>query len=1091
MTFTHLNTVSYYSFRHGVNSPTALVQRAKELQMPGIALVDRDGLSGAVEFFEACAVSGIKAHIGVNLEIVTHNQKSRFIALARDSRGFKALNRLVTAHYEVGITFDVVQRIADLISVDTGLVILLGPESDLAESILHSRYNAAKQILTSWWKTGFDIRSEIVSHRTEYEIGKGTGLYSTYFARQYLKWSIEYSLQPILSNAVRYLEATEARTADILDATRNLTTLSRSSVTSSNQEACLFGEKHMRKLAREIAGDQAIAERMLAETDQLADSLNVTSETLGIGKVFLPELSVIMNPVKSQIETRWDFPPIKQLSFQEQQIEDAKANHILRDRCLREYANYQRTKQSDVRLQSELDVIFELGFSTYFLTVATIVENIKSKGIRVAARGSGAGSFVNYLLGISVLDPMQYGLLMERFLSPLRNSLPDIDIDVESHRRLEIYDDISERFGFQRVAAVAMFDTYRVRQAIRDVGRALGMPSSEIGVFAKAFPRIRARSIREALDEFPELRSSSVAKLAQNGQLNRMFDLVESLDGLPRHIALHPCGVLISDAGFIDRIALQTSNHGFPLSQYGKDDVETLGLLKLDVLGIRMQSAMAYAVEEVQRTQAQTIDLDSINFADADTFKLIQSTKTLGCFQIESPGQRELIGKFAPNTFNDIIIDISLFRPGPVKSDMITPFLEGRHGWKNISYMHPRLQSILEETSGVVVFHEQVIRILSEMTGCSFAEADLKRRQFGDSQYTRSLRNWFYSSGLKNRFDLDVIDRVWEILLSFASFGFCKAHAAAFAIPTYQSAWLKQHFPAAFYAGVLTHDPGMYPKRAIVQDARLQGVAVLPVDINKSVAHYQVEETREGWGIRIGLSDIKNISFDEIESIVEHQPYRSLFDFYQRAEVSFTQVEALISIGAFDALHPQVTRRDLLLHLCDLTKQSADDLFVFDPEIELSGLSEFTLSEKLQIELETLGIDMSAHILELYRETLGRLPITYSQDLLTCKSKQEVLVAGIKVSTQTPPMRSGKRVIFVTLDDTTGPVDITFFTDTQDAYAETIFSSSLLLVKGVVRRTGPRGISLRGTGCWDLQSITGDNSFRVTSAHHKSALSAG
>ncbi|MGA1324096.1 MAG: OB-fold nucleic acid binding domain-containing protein, partial [Candidatus Nanopelagicales bacterium] len=378
-----------------------------------------------------------------------------------------------------------------------------------------------------------------------------------------------------------------------------------------------------------------------------------------------------------------------------------------------------------------------------------------------------------------------------------------------------------------------------------------------------------------------------------------------------------------------------------------------------------------------------------------------------------------------------------------------------------------------------------------EMTGCSFAEADLKRRQFGNSQYTRNLRNWFYSSGLKNRFDLDVIDKVWEILLSFASFGFCKAHAAAFAIPTYQSAWLKQHFPAAFYAGVLTHDPGMYPKRAIVQDARLQGVAVLPVDINKSVADYQVEETREGWGIRIGLSDIKNISINEIESIVEHQPYRSLFDFYQRTEVSFTQVEALISIGAFDALHPYVTRRDLLLHLHDLTKQSADDLFVFDPEIEPSGLSEFTLSEKLQIELETLGIDMSAHILELYRETLGRLPITYARDLLSCKSKQEVLVAGIKVSTQTPPMRSGKRVIFVTLDDTTGPIDITFFTDTQDEYAGTIFSSSLLLVRGVIRRTGPRGISLRGTGCWDLQSITGDSSFRVTSVHHKSALSAG
>lgn len=1087
--FTHLNTVSYYSFRYGVASPIAIAQRAAELAMPGVTLVDRDGLSGAVEFFQACSLYGIKAHIGVNLEIVTDQHTSRFIALARDSRGFKALNRLVTAHHEVGITFDVLETVAGLMSAHTGLVILLGPESQLAESILHGRYSAAERTLASWRKTGFEIQSEIVSHRTEYGMNKQASLYSTHFARQYFQWSSDHSLEAVLSNAVRYLERAEAKTADVLDATRNLTTLSSGS--SHNQEACFHDEKHMKRLAYEITGNKSKAERLIHQTCQLADSLEVTSDTLGIGKVFLPELSVILNPMTHQIQTRWDSSPVKERSLHEQKLETTTANRILRDRCFRAYSQYQGSEQSDVRLQSELDVIFELGFSTYFLTVATIVDNIKAKGIRVAARGSGAGSFVNYLLGISVLDPLQYGLLMERFLSPLRNSLPDIDIDVESDRRLEIYNDISERFGVQRVAAVAMFDTYRVRRAIRDVGRSLGMPTGEIGVFAKAFPRIRARSVREALEEFPELRSSSVAKLAKTGQLNQMLNLVESLDGLPRHIALHPCGVLISDASFIDRIALQTSNQGFPLSQYGKEDVETLGLLKLDVLGIRMQSAMAYAVDEIYRTQEDTIDLDSINFADPATFELIQSTKTLGCFQIESPGQRELIGKFAPDTFNDIIIDISLFRPGPVKSDMITPFLEGRHGWKDVPFLHPRLKDILQETSGVVVFHEQVIRILSEMTGCSFAEADLKRRQFGEKEHIRNLRSWFYSAALKNRFDLDVIDRVWEILVSFASFGFCKAHAAAFAIPTYQSAWLKQHFPAAFYAGVLTHDPGMYPKRAIVQDARLHGVPVLPVDINRSVAEYQVEQTPQGWGIRIGLADIKSISQDEVESIVEHQPYRNLFDFYQRAAVSSTQAEALISLGAFDRVHPRVTRRDLLLHLHDLTKQPVDNLFVFDPDIEPSGLSDFTLSEKLQIELETLGIDMSAHILELYRETLMRLPITYSKDLLSCRSKKEVLVVGIKVSTQTPPMRSGKRVIFVTLDDATGPIDVTFFTDTQDTYAHTIFSSSLLLARGVVRKTGPRGISLRGTGCWDLQSVAGDNSLVVSLAHHKSALSAG
>jgi error-prone DNA polymerase len=1092
LNFTHLNTVSYYSFRYGVVSPEALALKAAELEMPGIALTDRDGLSGAVEFFQACSRYGIKAHIGAHLEIAHGTRTSHFVALARNADGFIALNRLVTAHHEVGITFDALEVIANLTNAQQGLVILLGPDSELANCVLHAHFHSAQTILLQWQKSGFDIRPEIISHRTEYARNHKSSFYSTHFARQYFNWSLDHSLEPILTNAVRYLTKNQARTADLLDATRNLTTLSTHSVLQHNQEAYFHTADGMYSLAEEICGTKSRAEKLVGQTVLLADSLEVTSETLGIGKVFLPELSSITNSQHETKSTLWNLPVVQPYSDQMRQNETVKANQLLRDRCLSAYRSYPQTEESKSRLEAELAVIFQLDFSRYFLTVATIVDDIKSKGIRVAARGSGAGSFVNYLLGISVLDPLEYGLLMERFLSPLRNSLPDIDIDVESHRRLEIYDDISQRFGSQRVAAVAMFDTYRVRQAIRDVGRALGLPAGEIGVFAKAFPRIRAKSVRGALEEFAELRSSTVHKLAQTGYLNRMLDLVESLDGLPRHIALHPCGVLVSDARFVNRIALQTSNQGFPLSQYGKDDVETLGLLKLDVLGIRMQSAMAYAVSEIKRTESKDIVLDAIDFKDSSTFHLIQSTKTLGCFQIESPGQRELIGKFSPGTFNDIIIDISLFRPGPVKSDMITPFLEGRHGWKEVEYLHPQLQEILSETSGVVVFHEQVIKVLSEMTGCSYAEADLKRRQFGQADYLRQLRAWFYSSALKRKFNLDAIDRVWDILVSFASFGFCKAHAAAFAIPTYQSAWLKQHFPAAFYAGILTHDPGMYPKRALVHDARLRGVPILPIDINKSVAEYCVEECSSGWGVRIGLSEIKNISVTEVESIVLNQPFSSLFDFYQRAEVSRTQVETLITLGAFDALHPMVTRRDLLLYLHDIAKEPLDNLFVFEPEIEKSGLSDFTIGEKLQNELEVLGIDLTTHVLNLYSDITSKLPITYSENLLNSRSGQEVVVVGMKVSTQTPPMRSGKRVIFITLDDATGPVDVTFFADSHDEYASTLFTSSLLLVRGVVRRTGPRGVSIRGIACWDLQGISSDNLRKVSrTIHQQSALSAG
>ena len=318
-------------------------------------------------------------------------------------------------------------------------------------------------------------------------------------------------------------------------------------------------------------------------------------------------------------------------------------------------------------------------------------------GVRVAARGSGAGCLVNYLLGISGVDPIRYGLLMERFCSPLRAELPDIDIDVESARRTEIYERILDRFGGDRVTCVSMMDTYKVRHAVRDVGAALGLPPRR----STRSPR-RSRTSAPATPAAPSPSCPSCAAGASPARAcGLLFDLVERLDGLPRHIALHPCGVVLSNAGLLDRTPVEASWLGFPMSQFDKDDVETLGLLKLDVLGIRMQSAMAHAVTEVARVDGVGVDLDDqaqVPLDDEATFRLIRTTHTLGCFQIESPGQRELIGKFGPERFEDLVIDISLFRPGPVKSDMITPFLEARHGWKDAEYLHPTLVPALEET---------------------------------------------------------------------------------------------------------------------------------------------------------------------------------------------------------------------------------------------------------------------------------------------------------------------------------------------------------------------------------------------------------
>jgi len=828
--------------------------------------------------------------------------------------------------------------------------------------------------------------------------------------------------------------------------------------------------------------------------------------------------------------------------------------------------------------------------------------------VRVAARGSGAGSLVNYLLGISGVEPLRHGLLMERFCSPLRAQLPDIDIDVESARRTEIYEHVLERFGGDRVTCVSMMDTYRARHAIRDVGAALGLPPGEIDVIAKAFPHIRARDVRGALAELPELRASGLAA----PRLHVLFDLVERLDGLPRHIAVHPCGVILSNRELLDRTPVEASWLGFPMSQFDKDDVETLGLLKLDILGIRMQSAMAHAVDEVARVDDISIDLDDraqVTLEDDRAFRLIRSTHTLGCFQIESPGQRELIGKFGPETFEDLIIDISLFRPGPVKSDMITPFLLARNHWRAPEYLHPSLEPALRETQGVVVFHEQVLKIVAETTGVTLAQADEVRRALGSPQGQLDVEAWWRPAAAARGYEPAMVDRIWEVLKAFASFGFCKAHAAAFALPTYQSAWLKAHHPAAFLSGVLTHDPGMYPKRLILDDARNLGITVLGLDVNASGESYRVERVApwvpgdsdrdrkvvgtgsvgtgsveaasveqqsypdlpdgRAYGIRLSLADVKGISGAEVQRVLAGQPYFTLADFWHRAQVSRPVVERLVLAGGFDSLYGlgrlsgssglggtsggsgmtgrrgRVTRRDLLLHVAELDRWSgsvrrsgrrvaartsrgisraaasreatpvratpvrATPARPADPETRdvrllaaaqsrgglpvipagaqptqltldlgdapelttATGLPEMTGSERVRAELDILGLDASAHIIDFYAPMLEALGVTRSGQLLGQRSRSELWVAGVKVATQTPPVRSGRRVVFLTLDDSTGPVDATFFEDVQGPYAATVFHSWMLLVRGISRRTGPRGVSLRATGAWELSGL--------------------
>ncbi|MGH3444115.1 MAG: PHP domain-containing protein, partial [Nocardioidaceae bacterium] len=688
--FVHLHVASGYSLQYGASHPHTLVERAVDHEMDTLALTDRDGCYGAVRFVKACQAAGVRPVLGVDLafpdscdsvggaaggdSVVARGRPTwagrrgampqpqtnrgtpvrggtfrdprlpRVTFLAAGRRGWAAVCRLVSATHlsgERGTPVCSLDLVAEHLGPAAGSVlVLLGPDSEVGRAAARRRDDLARAALRPWLEIvdRADLLVEVVSHR---RAGSGPG--SSPHAARMVGIAHEQGLRALLTNAVRYADRADAPTVDVLDAARRLVPLDLRHLDRRNAEGFLKSGKQMVEVAEEICGFAGLsrhtgrdAHELLAGTRTVADRCALDPrEDLGMGEVHFPEL----------------------------QISDAAAaDRALKARCEAGIGwRYGAASQKVLRrLDDELAMIGRLGYASYFLTVGDVTDLIREMGVRCAARGSGAGSLVTYLLGISGVDPLRHGLLMERFLSPLRRALPDIDVDVESARRLEIYRAILDRYGEKRCVCVSMMDTYRVRHAVRDVGAALGMAIGEIDTIAKAFPHIRARDARAAMRELPELRASGLFQGQSASAFDLFFRLVERLDGLPRHIAVHPCGVLLSDTTLLDRTPVEASYAGFPMSQFDKEDVEDLGMLKLDVLGVRMQSSMAHAVAEIERVDGVRVDIDDrrqVPLDDEATFALISQAKTLGCFQIESPGQRELVGKSGIESFEDIITD--------------------------------------------------------------------------------------------------------------------------------------------------------------------------------------------------------------------------------------------------------------------------------------------------------------------------------------------------------------------------------------------------------------------------------------------------
>ncbi|HEX2050449.1 MAG TPA: DNA polymerase III subunit alpha [Actinomycetota bacterium] len=1216
--FVHLHCHTTWSLLDGAIPAEALPHLAAEAGYDAIAMTDHDSLLGAVRFVTACNDAGVKPILGAELTIAREDANRRdphdhgerrsgrtaedgralaervpqppgervrpvredcpseraparpqapiagrrdaddaydhVTVIARDARGYANLCRLITAAHLGNERGRPSTTFAELARRAEGLYVMSGcARGEVARLAAAGRIPDAVAAARRWRAAiGDGYRLEVFDHR---------GYGDRALRDRLLAVARAAGVAPVATNDVHYAGPGDAVAHEVLHAIKDIVPLSRTHALRPNSEYYLKPPNEMR--ARFDDAPDA-----LAETVRIAESCDVD---LGLGRYHFPEVPIPGGEAPASLLAR-----------------------RCRDGAARRFGRVPRAVED--RLEHELAMIFELGFPAYFLLVADIVDHVRNvMGVRCACRGSAAGSLVCYVLGISDVDPVRYDLLFERFMNRRREELPDIDVDVESHRREDVLDYVLRTYGAEQTAVCCMVDTFRARMAIRDVGKALGIAPEEIDVVAKAFPRVAARDIPRAIERLPELRGTNL----RAGQLEQLFELCLAIDGFPRHLALHPSGVILSSPDLADRVPMQESFGGFTMLQADKDDVETLGLVKLDVLGVRMLSSITHANDEIARTRGAPVDLDAIPRDDSATYRLMCSSRTLGCFQIESPGQRELLARLQPGCFEDLIVDISLFRPGPVQSDMVGPYLQRRHGFEDVVHAHPSLRPILAETHGIIVFHEQLIRVIAAATGCSLDDADYVRRHLdserpslpGDPTGAPARRGldgarsgvpsdnevgrWFVSRAVANGHDPAHAAALWREVYAFASFGFCKSHAAAFALPTYVSSWLKAHYPAEFLAGVLTHDPGMYPRRLIVADARHFGVPILPVDVNASAKTYRVEpvvdprtsgggperdprtsgggrpsaervpqprlrtqsaDVREDclserrarpperspdaerpdaapgrYGIRLALSDVRDITDAEVDALLTaraERPFESLEDVWRRAQPSRPVLENLVHVGALDSIAGRRGRRELLWKVVELgdgargaTARRARGpgdgqmSFALDAPIDesLPGLPPYSPLEETEAELEVTGIDARRHVMALYEPLLVEIGCTPASWLRARRTNSEVWVAGVKVASQTPAIRSGQRIIFVTLDDLTGPIDVTVFERVQARCARTVFHSWLLLVHGVVRKRGGAsrvhdtnpdnvGVTVVVDEAFDLAELAADRSAGMTLA---------
>jgi error-prone DNA polymerase len=1039
--YVELHCHSYFSLLDGASSPEALAEQAVALGYPALALTDHQGLYGIVRFWQAAREQGLKPIAGAEVILAGTEQGHHLTLLAETQRGYANLCRLLSigqvappdgpadGNWQKGHT-----RLSweDLAGHAEGLLCLSGCRRGAIASALLAGDEAAARQAACRLRQIFDrcFWIEVQRHYLP-DDGRLTAALAALARRT--------GLDLVATNNAHYARREGQHLHDVLTCIRHHTTL---------PEALAAGLLHPN------------SERFLKSPGEMAGLFDGLPGALRSTLEIAARCQVSLDFAAQRLPA-FDVPP------------GHTADSYLRHLCLAALHSAQKiepvTHQARAQLDHELGVIGRMGLAGYFLVVWDIVQFARKQGVRCQGRGSAANSLVAYLLDITPVDPLRHNLLFERFLSEGSQTMPDIDVDLAADRREEVIQYVYERYGQEHVGMVCNVVTYRARSAVREVAKALAFPPDVIDRAAKSLDTHSALAaaglLESGLGPHPDPAPSSPQAPSRPGHPSAtpqlpwplLLALLRQMDGIPRHLSIHVGGMLITAAPLVEVVPLERATMpGRVVVQWDKDSVEDAGLIKIDLLGLRTLGAIDEALRHVQRRERQgnprrSLDLDHLPLDDPAVFQLLQRADTVGCFQVESRAQAQMLPRLRPERFEDMIVGVSLIRPGPIQGGMVHPYLRRRQGLESPTYAHPALEPILGETLGVIVFQEQVIRVAMAVAGFSPPEADRLRRALSRSnsqEAVAALRERFVRGARANGVDGDAAEAAFDQVAAFAGFGFCKSHAAAFALVAYQTLYLKAHFAAEFYCALLNQQPmGFYPPEVIAGDARHHGVPILHPHVNLS----QEACTLEGEGnIRLGLRYVHGLGEAWQTCIVARRgdrPFADLASFCRRTRLPRPVVENLVRAGALEGLG---ARRSLLWELGGLVYQ-AEGLDL-DLPIEPATLPSLEDAERLAWEYELLGMSPGDQVMALYREALQAQGVIDSRTLQGRSDGDLVRVAGWAVVRQRPPTAKGH--LFVTLEDEEGLMNLIVRPDVYERYRAALRDAPLLWVEGRLQREG-------------------------------------